>query len=159
MKNYIAGLILVVSLSSFAQDYEEINQRNAQLINTEHQSKIKKRLSEIKRFFIADFSKTKLFKRNKLSEGDKNKKDLLRCVTKVINKNTGGYDGPRVLQQILIAAMDGGTLSAEKDVLQEPTAKCWEVYDNLYRFPDRVISRLKLEEAIKHLNEDSIEEK
>jgi hypothetical protein len=161
MKKLLVGAMGVLSLSAYAQEipsYEEINKKNADEINSEYQSKLTKHLSTLKRTFIADFSKTKFVENRRLSDSEISQKNLLSCVTKFIDKNKGGYDGPVVLQEILLTAMKDGTLTSEADSIDSANKKCREAYHYLYNFPDRTIKLEKIKKVISSLKQTSPDE-
>lgn len=159
MKKLLFGSLALASITAFAQDYDAINQKNADIINTEYSANKTKTISKMKRFFIADFSKTKLPASRKLQGIEKMQKELIRCVTKSVNKNKAGYDGPLVLQKVLLPAMVDGQLSHDESIIAQATSRCWKAYDNLYSFNDRAINVQKLRNSIRKLSEKDMNNK
>lgn len=151
MKKTLLTLIALSPLMAFSQvvDYEVVNQRNADRINSEYaQTKVKKK-SKVREFFNLDH--TYYPSKERYSNIEKDQINLLSCTRDLIQKHKGGYDGPEIAQKILLTAMEGNSLSTSSEVLGKAEAECRDAYKNLYNFKKKAINEDSYLKALRAL--------
>lgn len=144
MKSLLIGLMTLSPLVAFSQvaDYEMVNQRNADRINSEYSQ-------NRNQFFKLDH--TDYPSKEKYSSIEKEQIKLLNCTRDLIQKYKGGYDGPEISQQILLGAMEGNSLSLDKEVLTQATKECREAYKKLFNFKEKAINQGHYRKALNEL--------
>lgn len=129
-------------------DTDAINREASEVINTAYNAKLEARRakrSKAWKNFLAGFDNAKFgigkstVANRKLTELDVPKKNLIRCVDRILDRHAGGYNGPALAQGFLLQAMDETTWLTDGDAIQSAADSCWDTYQKLDTFPNRAI--------------------
>lgn len=149
----------IAALPALAQtpatiNVDAINEASSTRINGDHQAKIERRrkkrqqrsrefLESMKgfasHFRLPGVDATTLPPRRELEGLDLAKKDLLDCVSDIIDRHSGGYEGPAAAQALLLKAMDNNSWLRDEATIRAATAECEQAYARLYQYRDSAI--------------------